>query len=114
MTDQPLGQRGNYTVFEEIGRGAFAIVYRAENISLQKIVAIKLLNPAEFNDPEIAERFLEEARQLAALRHEHIVSVLDLEQDANRLFIVLEYMPGGDLQTNPSAPLRAGGTPNRL
>lgn len=86
-----------YRILGEIGRGAAAVVYKAEEISLNKIVAIKLLNPALFGDPASVERFIQEARTVARLRHAGIVPVTDLDEFEGRLFMVMEFMPGGDL-----------------
>ena len=95
--DAPLGQLGNYRVLEELGRGGFSIVYRAENVLLKKIVALKLMLPALFADPQSIQRFIQEARTVARLNHPHITRVFDLDEDQGRLFMAVEYMAGGDL-----------------
>jgi len=95
--DTPIGKLGRYQVYEEIGRGGFSVVYRAENPALKKPIAIKLMLPALFQDPQAVEQFIREARSAAALTHDHIVRVYDLEEDQGRLFMALEYLPGGDL-----------------
>ncbi|HLF00559.1 MAG TPA: serine/threonine-protein kinase, partial [Anaerolineales bacterium] len=97
MAETYREQFGNYGLIEEIGRGGFAVVYRAENIALKRPVAIKLLFPSLFDRKESVDQFELEAQTLAALRHERIVRVLDMVRDAARLFMVLEYMAGGDL-----------------
>jgi len=59
MNQEPEARTlGDYIIHDEIGRGGFAIVYRAEDRNLHKIVALKLLNPALFNDAGITERFI--------------------------------------------------------
>ena len=97
MAEQPLGTLGKYQVLEEIGRGGFSVVYRAEHPKLKKTVAIKLMLPALFNDPESIQRFITEARTVAALKNENITQVLDLAEEQGRLYMVMEYLPGGDL-----------------
>lgn len=97
MTDETLGNLGKYRVLEEIGRGGFSIVYRAEHPKLKKVVAIKLMLPALFNDTSTIQRFIQEARAVAALKHDNITQVLDLAEEKGRLFMVMEYLPGGDL-----------------
>lgn len=99
MADQNLGMLGKYQVIEEIGRGGFSVVYRAEHPKLKKTVAIKLMIPSLFADPESINRFIQEALTVAALKDEHITQVLDLAEEQGRLFMVMEYMPGGDLHT---------------
>ena len=99
MADQNLGMLGKYQVIEEIGRGGFSVVYRAEHPKLKKTVAIKLMLPSLFADPDTIRHFIEEALTVAALKDEHITQVLDLAEEQGRLFMVMEYMPGGDLHT---------------
>lgn len=97
MTEESLGMLGKYQVLEEIGRGGFSVVYRAEHPRLKKTVAIKLMLPALFSDPEAIQRFIHEARTVAALKQENITQVLDLAEEQGRLYMVMEYLPGGDL-----------------
>ena len=97
MPEQDLGFLGKYRVLEEIGRGGFSIVYRAEHPKLNKIVAIKLMLPTLFSDQEAIQRFIKEAHTVAALKHERIIQISDLSEDAGRLFMVMEYLPDGDL-----------------
>ena len=98
MNQEPEARTlGDYIIHDEIGRGGFAIVYRAEDRNLHKIVALKLLNPALFNDTGITERFIREARSAAQLVHPNIVRVTDLDEKEGRIFMVLDYLPGGDL-----------------
>ncbi len=98
QSSSPLGTLGRYTILEEIGRGGFSVVYKGENPALKKFVAIKMMLPALFHDPESIDRFIREARGAAALQHPNIVRVLDLDEDEDRLFMALEYLPAGDLR----------------
>src|SRR5690348_14062057 len=66
---------GQYTVEHEIGRGGMGIVYRARDVRLDRLVAIKTLPPHLAGDPVIRERFVREARTVAALSHQHIVPI---------------------------------------
>ncbi|MBL7164683.1 MAG: serine/threonine protein kinase, partial [Anaerolineales bacterium] len=97
--ENSLGTLGRYKILEEIGRGGFSVVYKAENVALKKTVAIKMMLPALFHDPESIERFIHEARTVAGLKHAHITRVVDLDEDEGRLFMALEYLPGGDLHS---------------
>lgn len=67
-----------YSVSGEVGRGGMAVVYRARQVLLDREVALKVLNPSLAQDPVYAQRFLQEARMLAALNHPHIVPVYDV------------------------------------
>jgi len=83
---------------EHIGRGGFADVYRAEQLSLRRIVAVKVLR-ARANDPEIGARFERECHALGAVSdHPHIVGVHEGGFTRNgRAYLVMEYLPGGSL-----------------
>lgn len=76
-----------------------AMVYRARDLMLERTVAIKILRKDFSSDPEFRERFRQEARSAANLSHPNIVTVHDFGLDADRLFIVMEYVPGTDLKT---------------
>ncbi len=88
---------GKYRIIDEIGHGRFSIVYRAELPLLKKTVAVKLMLPALFNDPNLIQRFIQEARKIATIEQENIAQILDLAEDQGRLFIVMEYLPRGNL-----------------
>ena len=99
VEENALGTLGRYKIIDEIGRGGFSVVYRAENVALKKNVAIKMMLPTLFHDLESIERFISEARTVAGLRHNNIVRVVDLDEDGGRLFMALEYLPGGDIHS---------------
>jgi len=80
---------GKYRITDEIGRGRFSIVYRAEHPQLKKIVILKLMLPALFKDSQVIQRFNQEAQTYAAIRHDHITQVLDLTEDQGKLFMVM-------------------------
>jgi eukaryotic-like serine/threonine-protein kinase len=87
-----------YTLIEEIGRGGFGTVYRAVDETLQVERAVKVLHPALVADPSFIERFREEARLVARLKHPHILSVYALGEDQGRFYLVMDYIPGGSLK----------------
>jgi serine/threonine-protein kinase len=90
---------GNYTVIEEIGRGGMAVVYRAVQESLNRIVAIKELDLARFRgEPSALERFRLEARTAASLEHPNIVTIYDLWEENDKAFIAMEFVDGAELK----------------
>jgi formylglycine-generating enzyme required for sulfatase activity len=89
---------GKYEILEEIGRGGFAVVYRACDTELDREVALKVLHPYWTNDPGFAARFRREARAAARLRHPHIVTVYEAGEAEGQLYIAMEYLPGRTLQ----------------
>lgn len=90
---------GRYELLAEIGQGGYATVYRARHTTLQHEVALKLLSAFWSGADEARARFIREAQTAAALSHPGIVRIDDLIiQDDGQLYIVMEYMPGGDLR----------------
>lgn len=89
---------GEYRIIEVIGDGGFSVVYKAEDTFLERLVAIKQFNPDTFTEYATVERFKREARLAASLNHAHIVSTYALRQEHDRLFLVMEYLPGGSVR----------------
>jgi serine/threonine protein kinase len=96
MSDQFI--LGKYQTIEILGRGGFATVYRAKNTVLGNEVVLKILDPGLGNDESFIRRFRQEAQQTVRLDHPNIVRVLDLDKQDDKLFIVMEYVPGQNLR----------------
>jgi serine/threonine-protein kinase len=88
---------GRYKILEEIGQGGFAVVYRARDTELDRLVALKELRPALLHDHEWVRRFKREARTIASLDHPGIVTIYDVIEVAERLFIVMRLVDGASL-----------------
>jgi predicted Ser/Thr protein kinase len=88
----------DYEIQEEIGRGSFGSVYRARQKSLDRVVAIKRLDPGRTQDRHDITRFRREAQAMAALAHDHIVTVYDYAYQAGNYYIVMEYVDGPTLE----------------
>jgi tetratricopeptide (TPR) repeat protein len=88
-------------ILEVLGSGGMGVVYRARQATLDREVAVKVLRDAHRSDPGHRERFLQEARALARLRHPHLVQVYEFGEAAggfeSRPYLVLEYVAGGSL-----------------
>ncbi|MDZ4770794.1 MAG: protein kinase [Chloroflexota bacterium] len=91
---------GKYEVIERLGRGGMAEVYRAYHQSLDRFVAIKVLHSFLADDPEFKSRFEKEARNIARLKHPHIVGVYDFENDiaSESYYMVMELIEGATLK----------------
>ncbi|MCC7446548.1 MAG: SUMF1/EgtB/PvdO family nonheme iron enzyme [Anaerolineae bacterium] len=88
---------GNYKLYEPIGTGGMAVVYRGEQLTIQRPVAIKVLSANFALDPEFVRRFRREAETAARLEHAHIVTVYDFGSAGDVLYVVMRYLPGGSL-----------------
>jgi TolB-like protein len=86
-----------YRIEREIGRGGMACVYLAEQLSLNRLVALKVLHPQYAGEPKVAQRFLREGRIAASLHHRHIVAIHDIGEQEGRLYMALEYLPCGSI-----------------
>ena len=88
-----------YQLLHTIGVGGMAVVYRAQDLMLERPVAIKILREDFSKDENFRQRFHQEAKAAANLSHPNIVTVHDFGLDAGRLFLVMEWMPGTDLKS---------------
>ncbi len=100
-----VGQEGRYSLGKELGKGAMGVVYRGRDEVLDRTVALKQLSVRLAGDDEYASRFRREAKALARLTHPNVVQVHDLVETDGRLWMVLEFVDGGDL----AAHLQSGG-----
>lgn len=99
MNRPALTTVGRYALELELGRGAMGVVYRGHDLSLDRTVAVKLLEPS--GGPvtlEQRERFRREARVAASLRHPNVVTVHELVEDGDRLAIAMELVDGPTLE----------------
>ena len=95
MTGQTVS---HYRILEKLGEGGMGVVYKAEDLKLTRIIALKFLpHGLGANEPERA-RFLQEARAAAILNHPNICTVYDILEHDGQLFIVMEYVEGKTLR----------------
>jgi serine/threonine protein kinase len=92
---QVIGER--YRLEELLVRGAMGSVWRAEQIRLRAPAAIKFLDPALIGDPEMRNRFMQEARSAASVRSANVVQIFDYGSDGNVPYIAMELLEGEDL-----------------
>jgi len=88
-----------YKIISELGRGGMGIVYRAEDIRLQRTVALKFLPPELASDEEARERFVQEARAASALDHNNICTIYEIaDSEDEHFFIAMAYYEGQSLK----------------
>lgn len=96
---------GPYRIVEQIGRGGMATVYKAHHPALDRYVAIKVLPEFFAEDEEYRERFQQEARSVARLKHPNILNVFDYGQDGDITYLVLELIEGETLADRLGSPM---------
>ncbi len=94
-----IGQTLNrYRITDLLGEGGMGAVFKAEDLTLQRNVAVKLMHPHFARRADFRDRFLQEARTAARLDHPGIVQVYDFGQHRDMLYIIMEFIPGDNLQ----------------
>lgn len=98
MTDDLVGKSiGNYEMLDVVGRGGMATVYRAQQVSMNRTVAVKVLPEKYINDDTYIQRFNQEVAIVAKLEHRNIVPVHDYGEFNGQPYIVMRYMSGGSV-----------------
>jgi serine/threonine protein kinase/WD40 repeat protein len=90
----PVSQLGDFRLLREVGRGGMGVVYEAEQVSLGRRVAIKLLPASVFRDPTKRLRFEREAKSAAKLHHSNIVPVHGIGEHEGTPYYVMQFIPG--------------------
>jgi serine/threonine-protein kinase len=89
---------GRYRIQEQLGEGGMGSVWRAEHVTLKSPVAVKFLNAAIADHPEMLERFMREAQSAAALRGTYVVQIFDYGVEDGTPYIAMELLNGESLQ----------------
>src|SRR5690606_18390900 len=89
---------GQYTIVRQLGQGGMGTVFLARDENLQREVAIKVIAPDVSASDEDRQRFIQEARTVAKLRHPNIVAVYAAGEAEGLLYFVMEYVPGESLR----------------
>jgi serine/threonine-protein kinase len=85
---------GRYEIVKELGKGAMGVVYQAHDPNIGREIALKVLRPDRVGSEDFVQRFLKEARAIGRMSHQNIVTVYDVGEDQDTIYIAMEFLEG--------------------
>ncbi|MCZ7647759.1 MAG: protein kinase [Planctomycetota bacterium] len=94
IAKEELPVLGGYQLLEKLGQGGMGAVYKARQLSMDRIVAVKILPPKFSRDPQFVERFQREARLAGRMNHENVVNAFDVGEERGYHYLAMEFVEG--------------------
>jgi formylglycine-generating enzyme required for sulfatase activity len=98
QSDDELGRLGKYRILSILGHGGMGVVFKAEDPLLGRLVALKVMLPEMAHKPGMKERFLREAKSAAAVQHDHIIAIHEVNEERGVPFIAMPFLEGASLE----------------
>lgn len=92
-----LGRLGSYAIHKVLGEGGMGIVFRAQDTRLDRDVALKVLRPEQAANEQARKRFIQEAKLVASLQHDHIITIFQVDEDRGVPYIAMQLLQGQPL-----------------
>ena len=97
QADDELGRLGKYRILKVLGHGGMGVVYQAEDPKLKRKVALKAMLPTLAASASAGQRFLREAQAMAAVKHDHVVTIHQVDEERGVPFLAMEFLKGEPL-----------------
>ena len=92
------GKFAGHRIEGVVGRGGMGVVYRALDVRLQRLIALKLMSPQYAEDREFRQRFERESQLAASLEHPHVIPIYQAGEEEEQLYITMRLVEDGDLK----------------
>jgi serine/threonine protein kinase len=89
-----MGELGQFRLLEVLGAGGMGVVFKAEDVQLRRIVALKVMRPSLAASPDAKQRFRRETQAAAAFEHDHMVTIYQVDEDRGLPFFSMQWLEG--------------------